>query len=229
MAKNKNKNPWTSWIPTVLTVVAVYFGRSIFTQRQFITICVLGTIVCVIGFFATSKMLLKDKCSKSVLVFNKIIISLGLGCLLGSVMTGFVYTFINRPWFPFWGISLVIGLSLGILFTVKNIRKTKRKGIEILVGIVFSAVFMFLASMYISHLNYILDVSDPVTVKTVIVGKDVQRHRKGPDEYMFCVEIHGESFDIKVSYDEYESFQKGDVYSFEKYNGAFGEPFYISK
>ena len=64
---------------------------------------------------------------------------------------------------------------------------------------------------------------------SVIVDKEIDHHRKGPDDYEFELVIDGAEVTLSVPQSEYYKHSVGDAYSFERYNGAFGVPFYISK
>ena len=227
--KNDNKkSKASSWITFLAIVFFLGYGRRVFTQRTFIVVSVIGFLLTAVGVFLTSSLLLGDNRSKRIGIANKVLIIVGVIFLMGSVYTGFIYSFIDGSGLPFWGISLVIGIAVGMFATLKTM-KLYAKWKALLTGLLIAALVMFAASIYISHFNYIFDTSDPVEIQAEILYKDIIRHRKSPDEYAFGVEIDGKSFEVKVSYDEYEEYDEGDVYLFKKYNGAFGEAFYLSE
>ena len=152
-------------------------------------------------------------------------------CLLSSfalVEKGFMYSFLHEPLIPFWEIGVILGLAVGIFVMVKWGRKgTKWYGMlgGILGLALATAVFVI---VFASHLNFLLDFSQPMAQTARIEEKERHRHTKSADTYSFALTVDGETFDLDVDYVEYEKYEKGDIYTFEKYRGAFGKPFYIS-
>lgn len=206
----------------------VFLGviRAVLSQKAFIITTVAGSVIGgAVSFFIT-KQFKEEERSKKIAVINKIFMFLGLICLLGAVLEGFIYTFASSKSMPFWGIALIIGIGSGIFYIVK-IQKDEKNKAGIFIGL-FTAVAVFLiVSVYSSHLNYILDTSEPIQVEAEIWEKDVHRRSKGSDEYSFVVIVDGKHYKIKVSSTEYKKYNQGDMYGFYKYNGAFGEPFYL--
>ena len=180
------------------------------------------------GFLLTFKKLLRGEDSKKVKLLNTITLLVGIVCVVGAIFTGTSYEFIDDEFLPFWGISLIIGIALGILSAIKVV-KTNNAFMRIFGGIILSLLLTFVASMYIAHLNYLLDFSNPTLINGVIVDKEIDEHRKSPDEYVFEVEVNGEAIEVKVTRKEYEEYNEGDAYTFYRCNGAFDKPFYMSE
>ena len=131
---------------------------------------------------------------------------------------------------------LLIGLVLGVVATMALTKATahflwskakwgSRIGFFLLAACVIS-MFSFLT---IGHLNYALDIKGPQPCVAVIEDKDIEHHRRGPDTYEFRVTVDGESFDLDVTFVQYHSYEVGDTYTFDRYEGAFGKPFYLAE
>lgn len=138
------------------------------------------------------------------------------------------YSFASQTPLPFWEIPLIISIILAITVTVKWLRE--RTNIPARIGYFVLIVFVsfFVLWSPIIHLNFVLDFSEPEQCYAIIEEKDIDRLRKSPDIYKFKVSIDGESYSLTVSMLEYEQYKVGDIYVFERYNGAFNMPFYIS-
>ena len=80
-----------------------------------------------------------------------------------------------------------------------------------------------------ANLNYMLDQDPPAEYTAIIEEKDINWHRRGPEDYYFEVTADGQSFDLNVGEWTYEKYKVGDEYSFQKYGGAFGVPFYVAE
>ena len=227
--KKKNKTSLRSYIIAVIVVALMFSAREILPTKVFITSGVIGMLLGPVAVFLLDHCFKKKgETSKLIYIFNEVFVWLGLSSFFVLGIYGFMYSFENDSFLPFWAVSLLVGIAGGIFITVIMVKKMKKFG-TVLIGLLIAVFITFLASIYISHLNYVLDTTEPTTVEAVILDKDVTRRRKSPDEYSFEIEIDGREFDVKVTYAEYEKYEVGDIYSFKKYNGAFGEPFYISE
>lgn len=150
-----------------------------------------------------------------------------LGSLICLIAKGFVYTFIDAPFLPFWEISLILGLFISVFLILKWGRGGKLWAK--VVGIPLLALVIALGFIiFISHLNFVLDFHEPVECTARIEEKEHHRHTKSPDTYSFSLTVDGETFDLEVNLLEYERYEKGDTYVFERHHGAFGKSFYIS-
>jgi len=163
---------------------------------------------------------------KSDLLLYITIIAL-IASLIALIEKGFVYTFIDEPFLPFWEISLIVGFLISSFLIVKWGRGGKLWAK--IIGIpLLALVIALVAIMLMSHLNFVLDFHKTVECAARIEEKEAHRHTKSPDTYSFSVTINGETFDLEVDYLEYEKYENGDIYTFEKHQGAFGKAFYVS-
>lgn len=137
------------------------------------------------------------------------------------------YCFINDTSL-FWQIALLVGIPLGVLITARKIRNasTASRILCVLVGCLLS---VFLVRTVLLHLNYALDFDGSVEYTSVIEDKEYERRHKRGNTYKFKVTAGGESFYLRVNSLEYDRYEVGDEYSFHKYGGAFGVPFYVAE
>lgn len=156
-------------------------------------------------------------------------VSGGLVSLMGFVYTANSYSFYKEPFLPFWEVSLILGLAVGIFVTVKWIWKYTGAGGRIGSMALITFVAFFLCWIPICHLNYLLDFAPPAEKQAVIEEKEVTRHYKSADTYAFEMTVDGETFDLEVDWAEYQRYEVGDIYTFKAYKGAFGKPFYMAE
>lgn len=97
----------------------------------------------------------------------------------------------------------------------------------------FASLLVFVCSAAIlwstiNNLNYALDTSVPTVYATSsIASKSIQRHSRAPNDYVFCVNINGDSVTMYVSHEQYDAHNVGDPYPILLYDGAFSDPYYI--
>ncbi len=162
---------------------------------------------------------------------SDLLLHITIGACIGSficlIAKGFVYTFIDVPFLPFWEISLIVGFLISGFVILKWGRGGKLWAK--IVGIpLFALVIALVFIIFISHLNFVLDFHEPVECMARIEEKEHHRHTKSPDTYSFSLTVDGKTFDLEVDLLEYERYEEGDTYVFERYQGAFGKSFYIS-
>ena len=168
---------------------------------------------------------------------NSRIVSWGLGIAFGSGLVSFMgfaytmraYSFYTESFFPFWEVSLALGLAVGIFVMIKWVWKGNDWGGRIGSVVVCTALVFLLCCMSFCHLNYLLDSRPPVEKQAVIEEKQVHRNAKSSDYYEFELTVDGETFDLKVDRREYDQYEVGDIYTVYEYKGAFGKPFYIAE
>ena len=148
---------------------------------------------------------------------------------MGFAYTLRAYSFYKESFFPFWEISLALGLAVGIFVMVKWVWKGTNWGGRIGSVVICTALVFLLCCMSFCHLNYLLDFQPPVEKQAVIEEKQVHRNAKSSDSYEFEMTVDGETVELKVDWLEYEKYEAGDIYTFYEYKGAFGEPFYIAE
>ena len=144
------------------------------------------------------------------------------------------YAFIDLGFSPLWVIPLIISLGASLFFILKcysePLTTLKRIGYILLCTFI---VHGFIVT-YAFHLNYALDFSPPEEYSSVIVDKDRNTHigrqsRKLPTTYEFTIVADGKKYELAVTRDEYYRYDEGDTYDFYRYEGALGEPFFLSK
>ena len=145
------------------------------------------------------------------------------------------YAFIDLGFSPLWVIPLVISIGVGVF----SVTKWCSKETKTLARIGYILLCTFLVSIILIpcalHLNYALDFAPSQEYASVIVDKDLDRDfrtRKQaprPTTYEFTVVADGKEYDLTVTRDEYYRYDEGDTYYFYRYEGALGEPFFLSK
>lgn len=143
------------------------------------------------------------------------------------------YAFIDMGFSPLWVIPLIISLGVSIIFILKWYHEptTPLKRIGYILLCTFLVCMLMVPYAY--HLNYALDFSPPQEYSSVIVDKDRNSHtgrrRRLPTTYEFTVIADGKKYDLAVTREEYNRYDEGDTYYFYRYEGALGEPFFLSK
>ena len=129
---------------------------------------------------------------------------------------------------PFLIPMLIISGVVGIISIVKN--ATKKKKFFSCVGWFLLIFILAFALLYftVCDLNYALDRSVPTEYAAVIQKKEINRTRRGPDDYKFEFNINGNEISLSVPSGDYSSHEVGDYYRIVRYEGAFA-PFYMSK
>ena len=148
--------------------------------------------------------------------------------LMGLVFTVGAYTFYDEPFLPFWRISLILGAVIGVFLTAKLVWRNQKWGIRLLSYVVFAFIAAGGVMITAMNLNYLLDTRPPAEIQTVIKDKHVHTSTRSANTYHFEVTVNGEFVELDVPWTEYRKYDEGDVYTFRKYGGAFGEPFYIA-
>ena len=149
--------------------------------------------------------------------------------LIDLLRSGNYYSFTSDHYLTFLWIALAIGLPLGVGFFVKTWhRLPERKGRRILTLLSSCFIAVFIGCLVLPHANYALDVTPPQSCTAVIKGKDYTSRTKAADSYEFELLVDGERLDLEVGSRVYKTYEIGDSYTFKKYNGAFGVPFYLS-
>ena len=145
------------------------------------------------------------------------------------------YAFIDLGFSPLWVIPLIISTGVGIWAPTAWCDKSTM--LHTRIGYIFLCAFLAFAitGPFAIHLNYALDFSPPKEYSSVIVDKELDRdlrigkEHRAPTTYEFTVIADGKEYDLAVTRDEYYRYDKGDTYYFYRYEGALGEPFFLSK
>lgn len=143
------------------------------------------------------------------------------------------YTFVYSPGkLHFWLIPVLVSVVPTVIFAVllykrKIVLEDNRFSERF-----FSLILVFACSAAIlwgtvNNLNYALDTSAPTVYAASIASKSIQRHSRGPNDYVFFVNINGESVKMYVTHDQYDAHDAGDPYPILLCDGAFSDPYYI--
>lgn len=145
------------------------------------------------------------------------------------------YAFIDLGFSPLWVIPLVISVGVGIwaptIWCDTSAMLHTRIGYILLCAMLVFAI----TGSFAIHLNYALDFSPPEEYSSVIDDKKLDRdirigkEHRDPTNYKFTVMADGKEYDLAVTRDEYYRYDEGDTYCFYRYEGALGEPFFLSK
>lgn len=158
-------------------------------------------------------------------------------CVIAPVVVGVksaVYRFSGGPIFVFMAVDFIMGFIVAGIAAVRfGLMDDREK--EIVIGI-FLGVFVYVAILtdaYAKHFNYLLDSSEPTAYMVEVVDKE-ERHtstRNGGQRTHYYLEIvvEGKKYSIDVGESTYESYDVGDPYSLEMYQGAFERAFVIPK
>lgn len=163
---------------------------------------------------------------KNVLFWSGIVIVVLLFILKKTGVIG-SYTYVNDIMFPWWPVALVFGVLAGVLFAVKVLAGASI-GKRILPCAVVMIVVFGLAGKILGHINHFFDSSEVVRHYAEIEDKDYTHKFLRSDKYKFTFTVNGDTFEIDVLSDDYNSHDVGDSYVIEYHEGALGEPYYIA-
>ena len=136
------------------------------------------------------------------------------------------YHFVGGNNMPFWLVSMLLGIPLGILIGYKYIYKDSKIYLRIICFAASCIICFAMLNVFISHLNYALSTDEPQQYTVAILDKDKDTSGKSTD-YEFLIEADGERFWLDVNSTEYGRHDVGDQYRILRYNGAFGKAFFI--
>lgn len=225
--ERKRKTNPVNWVIIVVGILLMWGLRMLLPHRLMVLLCMVGFLAGIVIFVVTLRPGWKGKNTSQLSFWG---ISFGvMGSLIsfmGFVFTVNAYSFYKEPFISFWEISLILGLALGILFTVKFVWKNSGVGGRIGSIALGTLLSFFLIWVSLCHLNYLLDFHPPAEIHAVIEEKEISRHSKGPDSYEFEMTVDGETFELEVGFFEYLQYEVGDTYTFKEYQGAFRKPFY---
>ena len=147
----------------------------------------------------------------------------------GLTVNAFNFMFIETK-VPFLWYTIAFGCIFAVVLFMPIWRKKKNTqplGTKVGVFLICFAMFAVLSWGTIANLNYVLDASAPKECYAEIQDKRVINGYRG-DDYEFTVVIEGKAFKREVTSSEYDSYEIGDTYMVNRYNGAFGEPFFMA-
>ena len=210
------------WIFAAVTILAVWVVGVLLPLRLAVLLSLLCIAASIVGLAISARAI---KAGRRDPLFP-IWLGGGLGSLFRFVGMSNAYTFFNEPFYPFWKLALILGLTVGVLVTVKW--AWKHTGFWLRLGSIFatSLVAFFLVLTMICHLNLLLDFTPPAERQAVIVNKNEHDNGRSSDTFYFEFIVDGEPFELEVGLVEYFLYDEGDTYTFKEYKGAFGKPFY---
>lgn len=145
------------------------------------------------------------------------------------------YAFIDLGFTPLWVIPLVISVGVGIWAPTTWCDKSTMLHTRIGYILLCAMLVFAITGSFAIHLNYALDFSPPEEYSSVIDDKKLDRdirigkEHRDPTNYKFTVMADGKEYDLTVTRDDYYRYDEGDTYYFYRYEGALGEPFFLSK
>lgn len=139
--------------------------------------------------------------------------------------------FVDGNLIPIILYALVIGSPLGALATRIRLRKRNDDKSPVRSYVTGCLVVAMAACILLVSLNYALENDPPQQCTSVILDKKHYNEfsNKSPDIYKFELSVDEHEFYIRVSPKTYNNYNKGDEFLIQKYNGALGQPFYVSE
>ena len=159
----------------------------------------------------------------------------GILCSSVGLLFRLDYAFIDLGFSPLWVIPLVISVGVGIWAPTTWCDKSTMLHTRIGYILLCAMLVFAITGPYAVHLNYALDFSQPQEYSSVIDDKELDmdirigQEHKNPTTYEFTVMADGKKYELAVTYDDYYRYDEGDTYYFYRYEGALGEPFFLSK
>ena len=218
------------WICSAIIMLAMWLVGVLLPHRLTVLLCMVGGIASIVACIVGFRCLFSRKANGDAFIW---LLPFGMVCgivsFMGCLFTFRTYNFYQEPVMPFWELSLILGLLVGVFVTVKW--TWRHFGWWLRLGSIALCTFLAFVVIWASlcHLNYLLDFHPPMEKHAVIEEKEITRHRKSPNSYEFELTVDGESFDLEVGEIEYKKYEVGDTYTFRAYKGAFGKPFYLAK
>ena len=197
-------------------------------------ILIRGALLFVAGLLLTAILALVFRKGDARFMIPVLCLSGMLGSSVGLLFR-LDYAFIDLGFSPLWLIPLLISVGVGIWAPTAWCDKSTM--LHTRIGYIFLCAFLAFAitGPYAVHLNYALDFSQPQEYSSVIVDKEFDRDLRigkeapRPTTYEITVIADGKEYDLAVTGDEYYRYDEGDTYYFYRYEGALGEPFFLSK
>ncbi|MBQ8496400.1 MAG: hypothetical protein IJ489_02965 [Clostridia bacterium] len=228
MKKNRKKDtsekfrPFKSSTLLWLLTIPLLFLNKIIPHRPLVILCFVSiTLMIAVNIIFR---LVRKKWNVPVLYILMII----LGAAFMNLLATENYTFADDET-PLIVVSAALGIIIGTIVTIMLFRHKYKVlaiiGLSLCFAILFTSIFMLSAF----HLNYLFDTKPPIECEAIIKDKDIDRHRKGPDDYELIVTIDGKRITMEVSSEEYHHYEIGDTYTFYRYQGAFDIPFYFEE
>ena len=228
MKKNWKKDasgkfrPFKSSTGLGLLTIPLLFLNKIVPHRPLVILCFVAVAV-MLSVNIIFRLIRKEWNGPALLVLTTI----GAVSLMNLLITA-NYTFADDE-SPILIVCAILGVIGGAIFTFWYFRHKYKILPKIGLSLCFAIFFWGIAMFTAFHMNYLFDTKPPVECEAVIEDKDINRHRKGPDDYELIVTIDGKRVSMEVSSDEYHRYDIGDTYTFYRHQGAFDIPFYFEE
>jgi hypothetical protein len=135
-----------------------------------------------------------------------------------------------RPaYLPAWVIT--VGSVAGyVVFTVRRDKTFHLKEFvktDVVIALVIVILTLGLTVNVTASLNYALDTSPSTEIQLTVLDKEVNKRVRRSDNYYFVVTVSGKKEKLRVTAEEYRSYEIGDLMSATMQDGAFGIPYLI--
>ncbi|MBQ8551778.1 MAG: hypothetical protein IJ428_03080 [Clostridia bacterium] len=222
------KMPLWSKITSNVIAVSFFLSPLIFSDRQTILIysalpliCAAAMVYCVFKTKNTEKEPLKPV-EWWLIVFFLIFIEFAGNCRH--------FTFVNNAFLHCLPYAALFGILSGVCAVFVQYKPNKRASEHMGAFISATLILAIFFYFYAANLNYALDTAEPSEYMLAVTEKDKDRGTsRSPTTYDFTFIADGKEINVKIPKSHYDAYDIGDLYPVQKYSGAFGEPFYISK
>ena len=135
-----------------------------------------------------------------------------------------------RPaYIPAWVIT--VGAVAGyVVFTVRRDKTFHLKEFvktDVVIALVIVILTLGLTVNVTASLNYALDTSPSTEIQLTVLDKEVNKRVRRSDNYYFVVTVNGKKEKLRVTAEEYRSYEIGDRMDATMQDGAFGIPYLI--
>ena len=185
----------------------------------FVAVLLLTALIALIFLKGEKRFLIVNFCFLTVLSSS-----------LGLLFRAFDYSFEDFSDSPLWIIPAALGICVGAFTVIKWCDKSTKTLARLGYFLLCAFLVCMIIGLYAIHLNYALNFTPPQDYSATIEDKHWSKRRRNPtDDYTFKVSIDGKTYRFEVTRDEYYRYDEGDTYYFYRYEGALGEPFFLSK
>jgi hypothetical protein len=222
---NKRPADWVAKGITTLTLILLTVTEFYFPARWTLLVYMAVSMLLIVALFIyIGRAPTSGGIHKSVWI----LILVKPFCML--LPHSFRYTYESHMWFPFWQVCLAIGVCASLFVTIKCFSNGKNLWQPIVFFVVIAILLTWCLGACCSMLNHTLDMSEPQMIEATIIGHHSKRGGyKSGGAYLFMVTLDGGTYNFVVPYKEYCQYQDGDAYRIYRYEGAFGQPFYLAE
>lgn len=131
-----------------------------------------------------------------------------------------------------FALALIVGVITGVWCMQAKVFVWQGKGQMIMACALMFIMATFIATGFFlvaaTNLNYMLDFSRPEQYTLLVIDKDTDTHVKAPTEYQLILLYEEREITMNVSLSEYQTYEIGDYFQVELYQGFFGDAYYIA-